>query len=231
MVVRGRVKDMTGVRYSRLVGVRQAGRTEKQEVVWEFLCDCGNLHLAKGGNVRSGRTKSCGCLLAEKRSSRASDLVGKRFGRLSVLEKTPERGAQGNIIWKCLCDCGNTRMAPTARLNAGQVRSCGCLRIKHGLSRTKEYRRIDTNKRVARKKGAGEKMATNMQVKKMLRRMNYKCLYCGSPHEHIDHILPLSRGGQHIIDNLTASCASCNLSKSNKLLGQEWIPLIVAGWT
>ena len=59
-------------------------------------------------------------------------------------------------------------------------------------------------------------------TKKEMRNL-YKqpCLYCGAPSEHIDHIVPLSRGGKHSIGNLTGACASCNLSKGSKFI-TEW---------
>ncbi len=44
------------------------------------------------------------------------------------------------------------------------------------------------------------------------------CSYCGGPMEAVDHIEPLSTGGNHSSDNLTASCGSCNSSKYNKSL-------------
>jgi 5-methylcytosine-specific restriction endonuclease McrA len=44
------------------------------------------------------------------------------------------------------------------------------------------------------------------------------CSYCGAPAEHIDHIVPLRRGGSGDWDNLTAACAACNMSKSTKSL-------------
>ena len=47
------------------------------------------------------------------------------------------------------------------------------------------------------------------------------CAYCGAPSEHIDHIIPLSRGGRHSIGNLTGACKSCNLSKGAKFI-TEW---------
>lgn len=75
-----------------------------------------------------------------------SDLVGKRFGRLVVLEETGNR-KRGNVIWKCVCDCGNIVYAPTAYITSGQKMSCGCLQketngkasITHNLSRHPAY--------------------------------------------------------------------------------------------
>jgi len=44
------------------------------------------------------------------------------------------------------------------------------------------------------------------------------CSYCGEPSEHIDHIVPISRGGGHVWDNVTSACAGCNLSKNRSTL-------------
>lgn len=54
------------------------------------------------------------------------------------------------------------------------------------------------------------------------------CYYCGDRVStkgralHFDHIVSLSQGGQHTVDNLCVSCASCNLSKHAKPLA-EWL--------
>ena len=50
-------------------------------------------------------------------------------------------------------------------------------------------------------------------------RDGYKCVYCGAPAEHADHIIPRSRGGKNSESNLVASCAHCNLSKINR----DWL--------
>lgn len=48
------------------------------------------------------------------------------------------------------------------------------------------------------------------------------CTYCGSAENiTIDHIIPLSRGGKHVAENLAAACYACNSSKGNRLLS-EW---------
>jgi len=38
---------------------------------------------------------------------------------------------------------------------------------------------------------------------------------------HIEHVLPRSSGGQTVLSNLALSCPSCNLSKSNRLIGPD----------
>lgn len=48
------------------------------------------------------------------------------------------------------------------------------------------------------------------------------CTYCGSETKpHVDHIVPISRGGSNDFINLTTSCGPCNQSKGPKLLS-EW---------
>lgn len=41
------------------------------------------------------------------------NLIGQKFGRLTVLEETDERSTQGGVIWKCKCDCGKIVYKPT----------------------------------------------------------------------------------------------------------------------
>lgn len=57
------------------------------------------------------------------------NLVGKRFGRLRVVDG-PIR--QGNIKpkWKCVCDCGKTIVTSGDNLKGGGTQSCGCLQLE-----------------------------------------------------------------------------------------------------
>ncbi len=58
----------------------------------------------------------------------------------------------------------------------------------------------------------------------ILEKYSHTCQYCGrKPPEvtlHIDHIIPVSKGGQTIMENLLVSCRDCNLGKSDKILGE-----------
>lgn len=44
----------------------------------------------------------------------------------------------------------------------------------------------------------------------------YVCIACGGPFEHLDHNVPLIRGGSHTLDNIVPLCESCNTSKQGK---------------
>lgn len=53
------------------------------------------------------------------------ELIGKKFGRWSVVGTAPRTY---QTMWKCLCDCGNTRTVSGANLTTGHSTSCGCFR-------------------------------------------------------------------------------------------------------
>jgi hypothetical protein len=53
------------------------------------------------------------------------NIIGRRFGRLLVVEKTDKRQGR-NVVWKCVCDCGNVTYQRTNTLKMGLTISCGC---------------------------------------------------------------------------------------------------------
>ncbi len=54
---------------------------------------------------------------------------------------------------------------------------------------------------------------------KVLKRDNFKCVACGKNASevemHVDHVIPVSKGGKTIESNLQTLCSKCNLGKSN----------------
>lgn len=77
-------------------------------------------------------------------------------------------------------------------------------------------------RKVRRKQSLGAYTLQDVQV--MLQSQKGLCWWCGvSVGEvyHVDHRVPLSRGGTNYPENLCISCPNCNLSKHNKL-PQEW---------
>jgi 5-methylcytosine-specific restriction endonuclease McrA len=56
-------------------------------------------------------------------------------------------------------------------------------------------------------------------------RDNHRCQYCGHPAENIDHVVPRSRGGEHVWENVVASCRRCNAQKEDRLLSETHLAL------
>lgn len=59
------------------------------------------------------------------------DLVGKKFGKLTVLSRAPDRiSSRGRreAMWRCLCECGRATVVRDYLLRSGETKSCGCLK-------------------------------------------------------------------------------------------------------
>jgi 5-methylcytosine-specific restriction endonuclease McrA len=56
-------------------------------------------------------------------------------------------------------------------------------------------------------------------------RDGHRCQYCGDSAENIDHVIPRSRGGLHVWDNVVASCRPCNSRKRDHLLEESGMRL------
>ena len=118
-------KDITGQKYGKLTAIKLY-HTTRNGAFWLCPCECGNTCVVSEDNLKAGKMTSCGCVRESKRS-----LIGKKFGKLTVLAKTDERYSDGSILYECLCDCGNIVKTTSSRLKSGHVKSCGC---EHYLS-------------------------------------------------------------------------------------------------
>jgi len=55
-------------------------------------------------------------------------------------------------------------------------------------------------------------------------RDGHRCQYCGANAENIDHIVPRSRGAEHVWDNVVAACRRCNHTKADRSLAElGWV--------
>ena len=97
-------------------------------------------------------------------------------------------------------------------------------RVKYnGRSKTKEYRRLYRKRYKYLKKNAGELLIKTIQI---IYEDNIKqygtltCYLCLQPilfgNDHLEHKIPLSRGGTNEYNNLAVACQKCNNKKHNK---------------
>ena len=60
----------------------------------------------------------------------------------------------------------------------------------------------------------------------IMRRDNFTCMYCGSKNDlTIDHVLPKSRGGKDVWENLTTACEKCNVKKGSRTPQEAGMPI------
>lgn len=69
--------------------------------------------------------------------SQAKDLIGLRFNRLTVIQKTAQRESRA-IVWECRCDCGSTTFVSSSDLLRNKQKSCGCLRKESGKRKAQD---------------------------------------------------------------------------------------------
>lgn len=124
----GRIKDLTGQRFGRLVVIRKDGKDNSGNIKWLCKCDCGNEISVNGDSLRRNKTKSCGCYNKERVSeARIKDLTGMKFNRLTVIKENG-RDKYSKVRWLCKCECGNEIVVAGVFLRNGNTKSCGCLK-------------------------------------------------------------------------------------------------------
>ena len=141
--------DLVGKKFGRLTVVSEAG-TKNRVKYWNCVCECGETTTARTNSLTSGEKRSCGCLMRETQKSATTkvNIIGKRYGRLTVKSETAERSKCGEVKYLCSCDCGNETVVVGTSLRNEKTQSCGCLlkestteRAKtHGLSKDPLYR-------------------------------------------------------------------------------------------
>ena len=110
-------------------------RSKSGSVLWKCQCECGNITLSTGSELKSGHKKSCGCLHKEQITDLGKqnliNLSNYKFDKLTVLKKVSSKKSPSGttkIFWLCQCDCGNQCIVEGNALKTGNTRSCGCIK-------------------------------------------------------------------------------------------------------
>lgn len=133
--------DMSNMRFGKLI-VLEKTESINNRATWKCKCDCGNILIVKGVDLRRNNIKSCGCYRHEFRHT---DLSGQKFGKLTVAKRENLNAGHGST-WLCQCECGKQVVVRRDGLITGHTTSCGCFnksgqpRIRHGMSNTRLHR-------------------------------------------------------------------------------------------
>lgn len=131
--------DLTGKKFGKLTVISRADNYISRHGAiscWLCRCDCGTELVVRGSNLKSGHTKSCGCLVSEE------DITNKTFNRLTAI-KFHHKDRRGKSYWVFRCSCGNEVVARKSSVTFGEIKSCGCSKktshVTHGLSKSDLY--------------------------------------------------------------------------------------------
>ena len=146
-------QEIIGRKFGRLtvIGPDETSTATGRNKRYICRCDCGNVCSVKKRGLQEGTTKSCGCLQKERQSQANIKEIapGTVYGRLTVKESVGSKN--GEIHYRCICECGNEAIVSGVNLRKGATQSCGCLRKerqkasvqKHGGYKTRLYRTWD----------------------------------------------------------------------------------------
>ncbi|UQA94950.1 HNH endonuclease signature motif containing protein [Streptomyces halobius] len=107
-------------------------------------------------------------------------------------------------------------LAQMASYRARNAESLARSQVRYRKERPEVIRACNQRRRARAREARVEPFALADLFADWEERGLYACTACGAPWEHIDHVIPLSKGGAHSIANLQPLCAACNLSKSDR---------------
>jgi len=91
-------------------------------------CECGTIKPVNIRNLINDCTKDCGCGRKQRlHETKSKNLVGMKFGKLTVEELLTDSNKFKRRMYRCVCDCGNTIILPSSSLTTYHTLSCGCL--------------------------------------------------------------------------------------------------------
>lgn len=213
--------DISGRRFGNAVVEFRHGVDTTNKTTWRCVCDCGQVFVATGANLKNGNTKSCGCLRNEPAYENRS---GTKYGRLTAISVAKRE--RGKVWWRCKCDCGNDTTVSVAHLIAGHTQSCGCLgaevwsaNAKTNLGGVKQNHprwRDDLSEIDRDKIRSDEVRLWSVNVKKA---DGYQCVVCGATgHLHSHHLYGYSDVAVRRADpsNGVCLCTECHRSFHKK---------------
>ena len=132
-----RLKEAVKKKYEHLINTKINGWTileiippcGKRTATYALCqCQCGTIKETKISYMINGKSKDCGCGRKNTLSKMfTKNLVEQRFGKLVAIEMLDKRNANGKIVYRCKCDCGNEVNVVGNSLTTYHTLSCGCL--------------------------------------------------------------------------------------------------------
>lgn len=118
--------DIVGQQFGMLTVDEFVG-VKKGKARYMCSCQCGNTKEVNRYSLLNGETKSCGCM----RLIDTADIVGRRFGKLTVIAYEESAGRRWDHYYRCRCECGKESLVKRSHLLDGLISTCGdCTHIE-----------------------------------------------------------------------------------------------------
>ncbi len=191
---------------------RERKRDERKESRKRNCLECSSVFYPRQYQIEIGQGKFC---------SMKCSVVS-----MVKIAHQPEANENRTLSWRKSLEAGKffIKTGPENKKWKGGLKEYQRRRVESGEAKIalREYRKNNPHKtrewyqnRRARMRGRLPKGT----VAKMFASQKERCAYCqnllGNGY-HVDHIIPLSRGGRHVVDNIQLLCKTCNLRKSAK---------------
>lgn len=190
--------------YTRFVGEKFGELTilefietrKKAMIIRQFkcLCSCGKEITKRADFILYGKTKSCGHLKGENLKKDYSNLIGEKFGELTILDiSEPMTKLGSQRIATCICSCGREAKTLLPYVINGRTKTCGFC--------TKSVRRKDYSYLIGQSIGKLTILSHADDLKAAKEKDNYLCrCSCGK-----EVILPINE----IVNGAITSCPEC----------------------
>lgn len=142
-----------GQKFGKLIVISFAEKKAYRNY-WNCKCACGKTKAIREDHLLNHKIVSCGCYKQHKPAFNLLDLVGKRYGKLTVISFAYIKNNYS--YWNCKCDCGNDYIACGKLLTRGTTKSCGCLKHENNKKKKRVFPVISDTKDLAEKFGRSE---------------------------------------------------------------------------
>lgn len=181
-------KDLTGRVFGDLVVVEAKDPMRRNSYaggLWVCRCKCGKFVNFYASALIKGNNKTCGCI-----NFRQPNLTGRTFGLLTVIRQVRKNEFKGkaksstsiwNFVCKCSCKSGRVIVAYGSELLRGNIKSCGCLKLKYETN----FARMAARNYSAAKRRHSRRFPkeTMVSLEEYTALCGGRCDYCGSPPE------------------------------------------------
>jgi 5-methylcytosine-specific restriction endonuclease McrA len=214
--------DLTGRKFGSLIAITKApinGINKYNSYDrWECLCSCGNKIVSLSYNLLKGLSTTCG--------PNHAYLVGKKFGKLTVIKRLNNSLNNQNRFWLCLCECGTKKAVTTHCLTSGKISDCGCVPQNryHDRSIPAKNSLLYDYRRNAKIRG----IAFSLTPEEFFSMTELPCFYCGSLPSNLNKIAYKNPSAYtysgidrknnflgYTLENCVPCCFSCNRAKNN----------------